>query len=67
MLVRFIALALIGWTAAELTLYWAVCHHDSKPMEIFPCLIKSLPLLAGTVMLIKAKSLAEWVSDKLDL
>jgi hypothetical protein len=67
MLVRFIALALIGWAIAELALYWIICHHDSKPMEIFPCLVKSLPLLAGVAMLIKAKPLAEWVSDKLDL
>lgn len=67
MLVRFIALALIGWAIAELALYWIICHHDSKPMEIFPCLVKSLPLLAGLAMLIKARRLAEWVSDKLDL
>jgi len=36
-------------------------------MEILPCVTKSLPLLAGVVMLIKSRALAEWLSDKLDL
>lgn len=67
MLVRFIAVALIGWAVAELGLYWLVCHHDNKPMEILPCIFKSLPLIVGLVALIKSRALAEWVSDKLDL
>ena len=67
MLVRFIALALIGWALAELALYWVVCHHGNKPMTIIPCFLKSLPMLAGIAMLTKARSLAEWISDKLDL
>ncbi len=67
MLVRFIAVALIGWAMVELALYWVICKHDNKPVEVLPCLIKSLPLLAGVATLIKAKSIAEWVADKLDL
>ena len=67
MLVRFIAAALIGWTLAELALYFAICHHKNEPVEIIPCVIKSLPFLAGLVVLIKARSLAEWISDRLDL
>ena len=66
MLVRFIAVALIGGAVAELALYWAVCHHDNKPMEIGKIIFKSLPLLAGAVILIRQKSLAEWVSNFLD-
>jgi hypothetical protein len=58
---------LIGWAVVELALYGLVCHHDNKPMETLPCIFKSVPLLAGVVVLIKAKSLAEWVADKLDL
>ena len=67
MLVRFIAAALIGWTVCELVLYWVVCSHKNVPVEIFPCVVKSLPFLAGVVMLIKSRALAEWLSDKLDL
>jgi hypothetical protein len=29
--------------------------------------VKFLPFLAGVVMLVKSKALAEWLSDKLDL
>jgi hypothetical protein len=67
MLVRFIAAALIGWALAELALYLAICHHKNEPVQIVPCVVKSLPLIAGLVILLKSKSLAEWISDKLDL
>ena len=67
MLVRFIAIALMGWAVAEFALYWVVCHHKNLPVEIFPCVVKSLPFFAGVVMLFKSRALAEWVSDKLDL
>lgn len=67
MLVRFVAVALIGWAFVDVSLYWVICSHDNKPVEVIPCLLKSLPFLLGVIMLIRAKSLAEWVSDKLDL
>ncbi|HEX7570623.1 MAG TPA: hypothetical protein VF492_08970 [Verrucomicrobiae bacterium] len=67
MLVRFAAAALIGWALVELALYLLICHNKNVPVEIIPCLVKSLPFLAGVVMLFKARSLAEWLSDKLDL
>jgi hypothetical protein len=67
MLVRFVAAALIGWALVELALYLLVCHNKNVPVEILPCIVKFLPFLAGVVMLFKARSLAEWLSDKLDL
>lgn len=67
MLVRFIAAALIGWALVELTLYWVIRQHNQQPVAIVPCLIKSLPLLIGLIILLKAKALAAWLSDKLDL
>jgi hypothetical protein len=66
MLVRFVGVALIGWAIAEIALYWAVSSHNNKPMEITALVLKSLPFIAGVVVLIKAKALAEWVSDFLD-
>ena len=67
MLVRFVAVALIGWALAELALYLVTCHHKNVPVEIVPCVVKALPFLAGVVMLFKSRSLAEWLSDQLDL
>ncbi len=67
MLVRFVAAALIGWALAELALYLVVCHQKNAPVEILPCAVKTLPFLAGVVMLFKARALAEWLSDRLDL
>lgn len=67
MLVRIIAAALIGWAVVDLALYWVICSHNHKPVEVLTCILKALPLLVGVIFLIKAKSLAEWVSDKLDL
>ena len=67
MFVRFLACALMGWAVVEVALYLAVCHHKKLPVEIFPCVIKSIPLVIGLVMLVKARALAEWIADKLDL
>ena len=66
MLVRFVAVALIGWATVELVLYVVICRHKAVPVEIFPCVIKSLPFIAGVAVLIKARTLAEWLADKLD-
>jgi hypothetical protein len=66
MLVRFIAVALIGWTLVDFALYFVVSQHNNAPMKIFPCILKSIPALLGVAGLIKSKALAQWVSDKLD-
>jgi hypothetical protein len=67
MLVRFTAVALIGWSCVENALYVVLCHHEKLPIELLPCVIRSLPFLAGLVMLVKSRSLAQWLADKLDL
>ena len=66
MLVRFIGVALIGWAIAEIALYWAISSHNGKPLEVIPLVLKSLPFIAGVVVLIKSRAIAEWVSDFLD-
>lgn len=66
MLVRFIAVALMCASLVELTLYWVIAKHNNTPAEIFPCILKSIPAVVGVVMLIKAKAIAEWISNKLD-
>jgi hypothetical protein len=67
MLVRFIAAALIGWALIDVTLYVVVARHKELPVEILPCVVKSLPAVAGVGVLIKARAISEWLADKLDL
>lgn len=67
MLVRFVAAALIGWALVELALYFVISQHNQTPLNFLTCALKSLPLLAGVIMLVKARALAEWLAEKLDL
>jgi hypothetical protein len=67
MLVRFVAVALLGWALVEVTLYVSVTLHKKLPVEMLPCLVKSLPAVAGVCVLVKARALSEWLVDKLDL
>jgi hypothetical protein len=45
-------------------------HRDPKqhlpPVDILRVILDSLPIIAGIVILIKAKAIAEWVSDWID-
>jgi hypothetical protein len=66
MLVRFVAVSLIGLSLVEFALYWVVSQHYNTTMKIFPCFLKAIPALLGVAFLIKSKALARWVSDKLD-
>ena len=66
MLVRIIAIGLIGWALAELAVYLAVCQHNHVPVAVLPCVYRSLPLLLGLGLLVKARALAEWISNLLD-
>lgn len=66
MLVRFLALALIGWTLVEITLYVVVYRHKNLPLEMMPLFLRSLPAFVGIIFLIKARALAEWLSNILD-
>lgn len=66
MLVRFIAAALLGWALVDISLYIVVNHHKDLPVEIIPCLVNSLPAVAGVAVLIKAQAISEWLADKLD-
>ena len=66
MLVRFVAAALIGWTFVDLALYWVLAQHNHTAMETFPCILKSIPFVLGVVLLIRARAVAQWISNKLD-
>jgi hypothetical protein len=66
MLIRVIASALIGWAIVDIALYCALCKHKNVPIEILSCALKSISGVLGIVFLIRAKSIAQWISDKLD-
>ena len=66
MLVRFVAVSLICVTLVELSLYWVIAQHNRTALETLPCILKSIPAVLGLVILIKARAVAEWISDKFD-
>jgi hypothetical protein len=63
-----IAAALIIISIVEIGLYLAegLMPKQPVPMTVFPFVLKSIPAVLGVVMLIKAKTVAEWISDKFD-
>jgi hypothetical protein len=66
MLVRFIAIVLMGFGLIDLGLHWieSFVHHAS--MQTFDFVLPSICFVLGIVVLIKASSIAEWVSNRLD-
>ena len=65
-LVCFIAIALIGYGLLEMGLYWAECIVHKQPVKIVHFAFPTIPLAAGVVILIRAKAVAKWLSDKLE-
>jgi len=68
MLVRLIGVLLVVASILELGLYWAKCAFVKPPVpvEVIPCLLRLIPAAMGLLVLIKAKTLAEWLSNLLD-
>ena len=66
MLVHFIAIGLIGLSVLELGLYGGECHVHHQPVKVFHAGLLFIPLLLGIVVLAKARSVAEWISNKFD-
>jgi hypothetical protein len=66
MLVRFIAIALIGFGLIELSLSWVESSARHVSMRTVDFLLPAILFALGIAGLIKANSLAVWISDKLD-
>lgn len=66
MLVRFIAACLMGMSVVELALYWVEYKFRNAPVNIFFSALWIVLFLLGMVVLIKAKAIAEWISDRLE-
>ena len=68
-LVRLIGVMLMVSTLLELGLYWAKCSMPSHrvPVEVVPVLLRLIPAVLGTIVLAKARALADWLVELLDL
>jgi hypothetical protein len=69
MLVRLIGAAALIIAVLELGLYWAECsaHRPRVPLRFWPVLLRSIPAVAGLVILIRARAIADWLAETLDL
>jgi hypothetical protein len=66
MLVRFVAVALIGLGVIELSLSWVESYEHHTPVKVVDFLLPAILLALGVAGLVKAGSLATWISNKLD-
>jgi hypothetical protein len=66
MFVRFTATGLIGLSLLELILYGGECFVHHQPVQILHGILLLSPFLLGVVVFIKAKAMAEWISNKFD-
>jgi hypothetical protein len=68
-LVRLISVLLVVATILELGLYWAQCRYAKPPLPMHagPVVERLIPSLFGFAGLIKARAIASWVTEKLDL
>jgi hypothetical protein len=67
-LVRLIGAVLIVASLLELGLYWAECHMPRHHVDFtwFPAGLRLIPALAGVAVLIKARAIADWISNILE-
>jgi len=66
MFVRFVAIALVGMSAIELSSYWAEYHFRQKPVNLPFAALWGLIFLAGIGLIIKSRAVAGWLADKLE-
>jgi hypothetical protein len=66
MLVCFSAVAVAGLSALELLLYVVEQHQHQQPINLFHVVLLTIPTILGLVLLIRSRSVAEWISNKFD-
>jgi hypothetical protein len=66
MFVRFVAACLMGMSVVELALDWAEFKYRQVPMNIWIAALWGIVFVAGVAVLFMAKSIANWLSDKLE-
>jgi hypothetical protein len=69
-LIRIIGVMLVVVTLLELAFYWAQCvYHKPRPLPVekIPVLIRLVPALLGFIVIFKARAIAAWIEEMLDL
>ncbi|MGO8836467.1 MAG: hypothetical protein ACLQAH_05625 [Limisphaerales bacterium] len=66
MFVRFTAAGLIGLSVLELGLYAGECFVHYQPVQFIHGLLLFLPFVIGVAILVKARAVADWISNKFD-
>jgi hypothetical protein len=68
-LTRLIGVLFVVASILELGLYWAKCSMPAhrEPVQVFPVLVRLTPAVAGLIILIRARPIAQWISNILDL
>jgi hypothetical protein len=66
MLVYFTAAALVSLSALALVMYWAEQLSRHRPVGTVHSLLLAMLLGVGVVALVKARAVAQWISDRLD-
>lgn len=65
-LVFLIAIALVGYGLLEAGLYWANCFVHKQPVKPLHFVPPALPVVAGVVLLVRAKAVAKWIAERLE-
>ena len=71
-MVCFIAIAVMGFGVIDLSLHWVESLHvvngsvHKTPMRTSDFVLPSILFVLGIIVLIKANSIAEWISNRLD-
>ena len=66
-LVRIIAVTFLGAGVISVVLYFLECSAHHQPVGPAMVLLHTWPGVVGIICLIKARALAAWLSDLLDL
>ena len=72
MLVYLVAIALMGFGVINLSLHWIKGLHwvegslHKTPMHVSDFVFPPIFFMLGVVVVIKARSIAEWISNRLD-
>ena len=66
MFVRFVAACFMGMSVVEIVLDWAEFKFRQVPFNIPLTVLWIIVFLAGVVVLIKARAVADWISEKLE-
>lgn len=66
--VRLVAACFMVIGLLDTGLYLTQCFEPKHPapVKILPIVLNSIPFVIGVVILIKARAVANWISDKLE-